>query len=104
MNVARSKIKSVNGEAPNLFKTHQPGNPLLFSGHSPFSGFFDPYLLWLTMAEPQHDKDAVHREVLRIWQQHRHAQEQLDFFDLRKLRVSHTVQQFNRFCIFGSLF
>ena len=80
------------------------GKPTALLGTFSFFRLLRPVSSWLTMAEPQHDKDAVHREVLRIWQQHRHAQEQLDFFDLRKLRVSHTVQQFNRFCIFGSLF
>eukprot|EP00434_Breviolum_minutum_P043310 symbB.v1.2.038598.t1/scaffold6040.1/size29092/1 len=62
---SRLCVKDASGDVGWVSVKSKDGRPLL-----------RPVSSWLTMAEPQHDKDAVHREVLRIWQQHRHAQEQ----------------------------
>ena len=61
---SRLCVKDASGDVGWVSAKSKDGRPLL-----------RPVSSWL-MAEPQHDKDAVRREVRRIWQQHRHAQEQ----------------------------
>jgi len=62
---SRLCVKDASGDVGWVSAKSKDGRPLL-----------RPVSSWLTMAEPQHGKDAVHREVRRIWKQHRHAQEQ----------------------------